>query len=842
MGFRKKPYPVNAGIRILVESLFRAVYRPVPHIPLPGIYHHYLRVEKETVPVRAAIVQQESDASLYLFLFGEGQGDNAVAPVYALQVPDVRTGFGDIEIVSGIRFSLAEHSGQSNVIYRMDGKVQAVYAVALVYGPQGVVVYAAFVQASSPEIDGISLADALRFGKEVGLVNVQFQRDGAVASVYGLQGQAVGAALPDIGEVETISVVPFRRADGITDDGMIYGEDGEVQCDNTVTPVYALQAQDMRAGFGNVETVSGVRASLANGVVQLNVIQRVYGEEEGTYGIASPAGFQGVADYRIGGDGCEVEAVIVVIAAIAYRIGKGKVRGRMYGQCQPENAVAAVDCPQGIVIHTACVQAFSPEINGIPLTDALECSTEIGLGNVQMQRNGAVTTMDGGVCFCKCATGCALGKVETVTVVAVPLADGVVEYFIVYRMNGEGEGADGIAPPAGFQGVADYRIGGDGCEVEAVIVVIAAIAYRIGKGKVRGRMYGQCQPENAVAAVDCPQGIVIHTACVQAFSPEINGIPLTDALECSTEIGLGNVQMQRNGAVTTMDGGVCFCKCATGCALGKVETVTVVAVILADSVAEYFIIYRMNGEEEGTYGIASPRGLQGVADYRIGGDGRKVESVIVVVAAVAYRIGETKVMDRVYGQCQSENAVAAVNGPQGIVIHATRIQAFPPEINGIPLADALRFEKEVRQRNIQMQRNGAVTTMDGGVCFRKCATGCPLGQVETVTVVAVSPADRIVKECFIWLLHGQMQIDDAVATCNRTGILETVNTRFRPDIKSPAVPNVGQILGANNDRSISDDMVTIGRITGNATDGKAIVFCHHYRVTSLFMNIESLGK
>ncbi len=141
-----------------------------------------------------------------------------------------------------------------------------------------------------------------------------------------------------------------------------------------------------------------------------------------------------------------------------------------------------------------------------------------------------------------------------------------------------------------------------------------------------------------------------------------------------------------------------------------------------------------------------------------------------------------------------------------------------------------------------MQRNGAVTTMDGGVCFRKCATGCPLGQVETVTVVAVSPADRIVKECFIWLLHGQMQIDDAVATCNRTGILETVNTRFRPDIKSPAVPNVGQILGANNDRSISDDMVTIGRITGNATDGKAIVFCHHYRVTSLFMNIESLGK
>ncbi len=683
MGFRKKPYPVNAGIRILVESLFRAVYRPVPHIPLPGIYHHYLRVEKETVPVRAAIVQQESDASLYLFLFGEGQGDNAVAPVYALQVPDVRTGFGDIETVSGIRVSLAEHSGQSNVIYRMDGKVQAVYAVALVYGPQGVVVYAAFVQASSPEIDGISLADALRFGKEVGLVNVQFQRDGAVASVYGLQGQAVGAALPDIGEVETISVVPFRRADGITDDGMIHGEDGEVQCDNTVTPVYALQAQDMRAGFGNVETVSGVRASLANGVVQLNVIQRVYGEEEGTYGIASPAG---------------------------------------------------------------------------------------------------------------------------------------------------------------FQGVADYRIGGDGCEVEAVIVVIVAIAYRIGKGKVRGRMYGQCQPENAVAAVDCPQGIVIHTACVQAFSPEINGIPLADALECSTEIGPGNVQMQRNGAVTTMDGGVCFCKCATGCALGKVESVTVVAVILADSVAEYFIIYRMNGEEEGTYGIASPRGLQGVADYRIGGDGRKVESVIVVVVAVAYRIGETKVMDRVYGQCQSENAVAAVNGPQGIVIHATRIQAFPPEINGIPLADALRFEKEVRQRNIQMQRNGAVTTMDGGVCFCKCATGCPLGQVETVTVVAVSPADRIVKECFIWLLHGQMQIDDAVATCNRTGILETVNTRFRPDIKSPAVPNVGQILGANNDRSISDDMVTIGRITGNATDGKAIVFCHHYRVTSLFMNIESLGK
>lgn len=100
-------------------------------------------------------------------------------------VLDVRAGFGDIETESGVRVSLAEHSGQPNVIYRIDGKGQAVYAVALVYGPQGIVVYAVFVQASTPEINGISLADALRYGKEVGLVNVQFQRDGAVASVDG---------------------------------------------------------------------------------------------------------------------------------------------------------------------------------------------------------------------------------------------------------------------------------------------------------------------------------------------------------------------------------------------------------------------------------------------------------------------------------------------------------------------------------------------------------------------------------------------------------------------------------------------------------------------------------
>ncbi len=659
MGFRKKPYPVNAGIRILVESLFRAVYRPVPHIPLPGIYCHYLRVEKETVPVRAAIVQQESDASLYLFLFGEGQGDNAVAPVDALQVPDVRTGFGDIETVSGIRVSLAEHSGQLYVVYRMDGKVQAVYAVALVYGPQGVVVYAAFVQASSPEIDGISLADALRFGKEVGLVNVQFQRDGAVASVYGLQGQAVGAALPDIGEVETISVVPFRRADGITDDGMIHGEDGEVQCDNAVTPVYALQAQDMRAGFGNVETVSGVQVSLANGVVQVCFVQRVYGEEEGADRIASPAGLQGIADYRIGGDGRKVEAVIVVVIAVAYRIGKGKVRGRMYGQRQPENAVAAVDCPQGIVMHTACVQAFPSEINGIPLADALECSTEIGPGNVQMQRNGAVTTMDGGVCFRKCATGCALGQVETVTVVAVPLADGVVEYFIVYRMNGEGQGADGIASPAGLQGVVNDGIGGDGCEVEAVVVVVAAVAYRIGETKVIGRVYGQRQPGNAVAAVNGLQGIVIYAVGEQPSAPEIDGIPLADILRFGKKVGRSDVQMQRDRAVATVDGGVCCRKRAAACSFRQVESVTVVAVTLADSIMKNLVVYGMHREGEGTDGIASPVGFQGVADDGIGGDCGKVEAVIVVVATVAYRIGKGEFLWLVNIQVQADDAIAA---------------------------------------------------------------------------------------------------------------------------------------------------------------------------------------
>lgn len=723
MGFRNKLNSVNPGIRILVESLFRAVHRPVPHIPLPGV-HPMRRVEEEAVPVRAAVVQQESDAALYLFLFGKGQGDDAVAIVYCFQAQDVRTGFGDVEAVSGVRASLAEHPGQLYVVYRMDGKVQAVYAVALVYGPQGIVIYAALVQTSAPEIDGIALADALREGVEIVMVNVQFQCDDAVAFVDGLQRQAVGvgAALPDIGEVETVSVIPLRRADGITDGVMVHGVDGQVQCDNAVTTVDALQVPDVRAGSGDMETVQGINIPLANGVVQLNVVQWVYGEEEGADGIAIPGGFQGVADYRIGGDGSKVEAIAMVVAAVAYRIGERKVRGRMYGQCQPENAVTAVDGGEGIVIHTTCVQASAPEIDGIPLTDALECSIEIGPGNVQMQRDGAVASVDSGICFRKRTAGSPFGKVETVTVVAVTLADGIMKYLVVYGMHSKGEGTDGIATQRCLQGVADYRIGSDDRKVETVVVVVAAVAYRIGEMKVMDRMYGQRQPVNAVATVDGGKGIVIHTSCVQASAPEINGIPLADVLQFGNEVGLGNVQMQRDGAVATMDSLQSLCLCYTfshGC---QIQTVLIIAVPPANGIIHGRVIY--------------------LPDLQMQHDG-----------GVASRLRKKR---------------------QGIYIVFLHI-----------------------------------------------------GQRETVLVIGIPLAERIVKECFVWLLHGQMQIDNAVATCHRAYIQETVCPRFRPDVENCVAPCVGQILGANNDRSVSDDIVTIRGIPDNATDGKAIVFCHH---------------
>ncbi len=79
-----------------------------------------------------------------------------------------------------------------------------------------------------------------------------------------------------------------------------------------------------------------------------------------------------------------------------------------------------------------------------------------------MQGNGAVTTVYGGIGCCKRAADGSRGQLETVPVVGIPLTNGVVERLIVYRMDDEGQGTDGVTSPTGLQGVADDGVGSDG--------------------------------------------------------------------------------------------------------------------------------------------------------------------------------------------------------------------------------------------------------------------------------------------------------------------------------------------------------------------------------------------
>ncbi len=107
----------------------------------------------------------------------------------------------------------------------------------------------------------------------------------------------------------------------------------------------------------------------------------------------------------------------------------------------------------------------------------------VGRTDVQMQGNRAVAPVYGQIVFRKCATAGFFGQLESESVISIPLTNCVVESLIICRIDGQGQGTDGVASPPGLKGVADDGIGRDGRERESVVIIMAAATYCIREKK-----------------------------------------------------------------------------------------------------------------------------------------------------------------------------------------------------------------------------------------------------------------------------------------------------------------------------------------------------------------------
>ncbi len=119
--FQTKLYPIETGVRIGVVTVRRVEQATVTHVPQPRAVTEE-GFEEEFIPMKAAILKQKTDGTLYFLFLAQCQGKGAVATGGGLKVTVVHARCGDVEAVTGVRRSLAEYAGKRYVIYRMDGQ------------------------------------------------------------------------------------------------------------------------------------------------------------------------------------------------------------------------------------------------------------------------------------------------------------------------------------------------------------------------------------------------------------------------------------------------------------------------------------------------------------------------------------------------------------------------------------------------------------------------------------------------------------------------------------------------------------------------------------------------
>ena len=436
----------------------------------------------------------------------------------------------------------------------------------------------------------------------------------------------------------------------------------------------------MCPGLPDAEPVPDVFLPLAEHALELHVIDRMHGEEEGIDAVAPVHGREGIGIEAGGGVDLVPELEGLPLADV-FRLGE--VITRVYMQGEGNRAVAAVDGLEAEGERSALgdVQELEPVFD-VWLRGAYGVVDGIAVYGMygEAEVHGGVAPVDalmgqGGREWLSFGGRLYVVQADPVLVVVVPLACGIPDNRVVEGMHGEVKGAYGVAPMKGFQGITDDGVPHDRGEVEPVSGVIVPLAHLAGENRIIYGMHGEEKAVHAVAAVHGGESLFIRSFLVVWFPPPHDGVPLANLPFGFEDIGLANEEAEVYDRIASVDAFIGMADRKGLPVFGRlrmvyVYPVLVVAFSLADGVIDNRVVDGVYREIECPHGITEPAGLQSVADNSIFHDFREVEPILGVTLSLAHLAEENRIIYGVYGEEQAVHAVAAVHSGERLFIRS----------------------------------------------------------------------------------------------------------------------------------------------------------------------------
>ena len=373
-----------------------------------------------------------------------------------------------------------------------------------------------------PEIGQSCRADRALFGDEVGWVDGQREGDDAVAAVDGLQRVGVDAAR---GEGLAKEVVTVALADGGRDGHIVGRVDMQGHGHRGVAAIGGLQCGGLRAGLGEGLAVPGERQlARANGARVGHRVGRVDGQREGDDAVAAIDGLQRVGVGAARGEGLAEEAVAF---ALADGGRDGHIVGREDVQGHGDRGVAAVDGLQGGGLCASLSEGLAvPGERQLARANGALVGHRVGRVDGQREGDDAVAAVDG---LQRMGVSAARGEGLAEEAVAVALADGGRDGRVVGLVQRQGHGHDGVASVDGLQGHGLCAGTVEGESVPSVGQLARADGTRVGHRV--GRVDGQVEGDHTVAAVGGGERLGVVARGGVAFAvPHVGQLVLANAL------------------------------------------------------------------------------------------------------------------------------------------------------------------------------------------------------------------------------------------------------------------------------------------------------------------------
>ena len=558
------------------------------------------------------------------------------------------------------------------------------------------------------------------------------QSDHTVATINGGEGLGVIASLGVEGVVPGVA-----DASGGFDKLSQLLVDGQVQGDHTVAAVHGLERHIIVASLREDGAMEVVRGVLTDSFVVFGLQVRPHGQRHRGGAVATIdvlAEARERIDARLGEGG--VEAVGLVGVASADLVGQRDRARRIHREVEHDGTV------------TAIAGGHDARASGVA------------------SRSGS--------------------HVEAVQLVALAQAERGIQLGGVQLMDDEVQHGDAVAAVMGrallgvVAGLRDIR------KVEVIFGVVAASA---GVSHNRVAVFGtdrQVQHHDAVAAVGGGQFGDVGAGLRQGLSVEFVATVLADHLRDAVVVGRPHAQVQGGGAVAAIDVLVeVRQRVVAGLGEGGVKSVQGVGSTGADGVVEDNLMRGIHRDLCCHHAVAAERG---VFVLRVGEraehGSQHVEAVLVVTLTDAERLGEVGVGTRVYDEVQDRGAVATVDISRHVaVVLRLRGRENFKVVLGVAFAFAEVNLKGVALLGIdgQVQRHDAVAAVDGG---QGVGVVAGLGQSNAVEQVGLIMADGSLDFVLEDRINGDVHGEGAVAAI---AVLTFVSQRVAAGLREGGV-------------------------------------------------------